>query len=246
MKNTVKRSRHDINHVKVSGQINKIWSNNEDVYVGLDLGDKSQATLMLKSGEVNGEMVTLMQGDEILVHGFVKDAPYFESLQKFLERSKSNIPNVPDVEIKRAMTVIVPESLESDPEEKTNIVRLEGTIVRSWRYDKDLFARIAIFDIRAQEQQTNAYYVTLKYTKNTVSNRKVTLDDLKEGSRIKVSGRILESRYQENLNKFLGRTDVDLNMLKVEKATAERTWANYLQTVVEVGQMIQFSKKTKK
>ncbi|MBI9047105.1 MAG: hypothetical protein JEZ06_21645 [Anaerolineaceae bacterium] len=267
--------RFDLNRTGVTGQITKIWSRRDgNVYAGLDLEPGKerglQATLLLVNGEVNGEMVSLMTGDQVSVSGWVQDVPYEETLQDFLVRAKkpdllreAKLEELKGITIQRAMTCVVPEDLLIDHSkeiEAANDVRLEGMVARIWAYSDHVFVRLAIYDshteiLEAKKKPVRqAHYVTVQFTGSQVGGRPVKIlssknghvaGGLRKGARLRVAGKFLHRWYRESMKEFLERSkrlDV-MQLIPDSDRIAAGTKANYLQSVIEADQMIQFTKK---
>jgi hypothetical protein len=220
--------------------------------------------------------ITLLVGEKVNVQGWLEDVPYEESFAAFLQRAgRSNLIEqyvelapLKDRTIQRALTVVTPTatrnisdidgSTEEDPE---NAVRLEGLVVCTWAYSRNLYARLAVYDEHATilEGDGNAglprrqaRYVTVQFSDGEVDGRALRLgnsggSDLQPGvirrdDRIRISGRLKGRIYVETMRKWMSQakcTEVTSTLPNVDMLL-EGVKARYGQVVIEATRLIQF------
>jgi hypothetical protein len=161
-------------------------SNSHHVLVHLASGE-NRITLALPEEHD----ITLLFGENVRVQGWLEDVPYEESFTSFLQRAGrpdllekyTELAAIREVTIQRALTVITPTKTQNieDPAEiidPDNNVRIEGVVVRTWAYSRNLYARLAVYDVHApavHEDDRNglprrrARYVTIQFTNGMVA-----------------------------------------------------------------------------
>lgn len=267
--NTTGVEKFDLNWATVNGEILRIrpWQDN---LVLVYLQETSSApdapllTLALPNGQVNGQDISAMVGDQIRVTGWLQDWPYTESLAQFLSRSRR--PNLhkelslPDIHIQRALTCIVPEEsarLEDDEDipadAQTNFARVEGSIARTWEYGGHKYCRVIVFDRHTQlkdDGKRQPHYLSIQFTGGMVGGRPIqisskagTKNALCPGTRIRVSGRLIHRLYFENLRDYLNdakRVDLLSNMPDADRVNAD-VRVRYVQVMLEARSLMQFA-----
>ncbi|MEA3350386.1 MAG: hypothetical protein U9Q82_07190 [Chloroflexota bacterium] len=161
----------DINRVQISGDVQKIWDWDDDIFFKLAFreeedGNPRYVTMRLAGGMIGGELVSLQPDDAVTVTGYLADSPHTETLSHFLESAnRSNyLQEVSDpeewkrVRIKRVATRVNVTELRlngsrlKDHSAKLNVstmlnkVQIQGVCVRAWKGGKDRFARLAVYD----------------------------------------------------------------------------------------------------
>lgn len=273
--------RFDGNQAKLYGKVTKIWSRiGGDVFARVATQGKAgddhppRVTIKFPKGKIDGEDISLMAGDTLLIHGWISDGPYTETLVNFLTRAKKEtafetcpeLKSLEAVEVKRAMTFVIPERLEVVPPEDVelaqdiNQVRVEGIVSRVWEHKGSKYLRLAVYDKYAVAQNETAkygrprrtpHYVTVQFVNGMVDGRPVTLlgkdsqqkgGGIKVGERIRITGRIGESFYKESLRTFL---------LSAKQAAAigtfsnpsvvDEAWSSYSETCVIADKLIAYT-----
>ena len=274
--------RFDGNQAELYGTVTKIWNRiGGDVFARVATQGKAgeehppRVTIKFPKGKINGEDISLMAGDVFLVQGWISDGPYNETLANFLTRAKKEkafeicpeLKPLEGVEVKRAMTFVIPERLEFVPPEDMefvqdiNQVRVEGVVSRVWEHRGSKFLRLAVYDKYAVAQNETAkfgrpkrtpHYVTVQFVNGMVDSRPVTLlkkdsqqkgGGIKVGYRIRITGRIGESFYKESLRTFL---------LSAKQAAAigtfsnpsvvDEAWSSYSETCVIADKLIAYTR----
>jgi hypothetical protein len=261
-----------MNSVAIAGTIQKIRPfNAHHVLIHMASGS-NRITLALPEEQD----ITLMVGEKVNVQGWLEDVPYEESFAAFLERAgRSNLieqyvelTSLRDRTIQRALTVVTPtktqnllnidSSTEENPE---NVVRLEGLVVRTWAYSRNLYVRLAVYDEHSANiggdgnaglPRRQARYVTVQFTDGSVDGRALRLGksgrgDLQPGvirrdDRIRVSGRLKGRVYVETMREWMSRakcTDVTSALPNVD-TLLDGVKARYGQVVIEATKLIQF------
>lgn len=260
----------DLNWATVNGKIQRIrpWQDNLVlVYLQEDSSapdDVQMLTIALPNGQVNGQDVSAMVGDQIRVTGWLQDWPYTESLTQFLSRSKRpNLQkelNLPGLNIQRALTCIIPEESaqlgddEDIPEDaQTNFARVEGSIARVWEYGGHRYCRLIMFDRHTQlkdDGKRQPHYLSVQFTGGMVNGRPVqisskagTKNALCPGARIRVSGKLIHRLYFENLRDYLNdarRIDLLSTLPDPDRLVAD-VRVRYVQVMLEARNLMRFS-----
>ena len=254
------REKFDLNQVRLSGKVQRMWASPDDADVIIRLSLRStddklnRATLKLPGGSVNGKLVTLMRGDRINVAGYLIDAPYTETGAQFVGKSykrdlAKDVPGLADIVAERMATYVIVQSLEFE-EADCNEVTIEGLVTKTWVKEKHLFVRLAIYDQYAMSDNGRSgkrghswrkpHYVSLQFPDGKVDGREVKLNDK---DRIRVNGYIRESHYSESLALFLMRNKKIGLLNDVPNADDVRNVRSpRVATYVIVDSMLQFTK----
>ena len=118
----MQEERFDLNQVKVSGRIYKIWARSDgNIYMRIENENKERVTIALPDGQVNGKDVSLKSGDEIQVEGYLKDLAYQDTLSQFFRSSGrlKSLKELPELQalvdsgegVHRYLMAVVPEIL---------------------------------------------------------------------------------------------------------------------------------------
>jgi hypothetical protein len=247
--------RFDGNQAELYGTVTKIWSRiGGDVFARVATHGKegeehpSRVTIKFPKGKIDGGDISLMAGDGILVHGWISDGPYTETLVNFLTRARQEkafdlcpeLKPLEAVEVKRGMTFIIPENLEFVPSEElkfvkeTNQVRVEGIVSRVWEHKGSKYLRLAVYDRYSVAQNETAkygrpkrtpHYVTIQFANGKVDGRPITLHgkDSKDKGGIKIGDRIrITGRIGESFYKESLRTF----LLSAKQAEAMAAFTN--------------------
>jgi len=255
------REKFDLNQVRLSGKVQRMWASPDDADVIIRLSLRSEddnklnrATLKLPGGIVNGKLVTLMRSDRITIEGHLIDAPYTETGAQFVDKSykrdlAKDVPGLADVVAERMATYVVVQNLEFE-EADCNEVTIEGVITKTWVKENQLFARMAIYDQYTKSDDgrdgkrgrswRKPHYVSLQFPDGKVDGREVKLNDK---DRIRVNGFIRESHYSESLALFLMRNKKIGLLENVPNADDVRNVRSpRVATYVIVNSMLQFTK----
>jgi len=261
--------RFDMNTVQIAGIVQKIRPfSTRHVLVHLASG-ANHITLTLPENHD----ITLFAGEMVRVQGWLEDVPYDESFAAFTQRAGrsdllekySELGAIRDAAIQRSLTVITPATTQSieDPAELAdpdNAVRLEGCIVSSWAYSRNLYVRLVIYDEHAPVidgdsrgglPRRQAHYVTIQFKDGMVDGRTIQLG--KEGGdvmpgvlhrddRIRISGQLKGRVYVETMRNWLTRAkraDVAANLPNCDMLLDD-VKARYGQIVIEATRLIQF------
>jgi hypothetical protein len=162
----------DLNAVKTTGVIAKLWGRNGDVFARLriDQSDETKApyaTLRIPNGMIGDNLVTLKEGDRARIEGYLSHVAYVESLRRFLEAAgekhffEQQVPPG-DLDAWRSIAfrrqnalvnVLALQTSTADSSAPVNFVDMEGVIARVWEYPRErevhVFARIACYDEHA-------------------------------------------------------------------------------------------------
>lgn len=267
--------RMDENTIDITGTVIHIWKKNDDVYARVETlrGSESQHSprfnLKFPRGQFHGESITLLPGDRLVIHGWICDEPYLESMQEFISRSKyplrSDSGFLPaeshDISLKRSINAVVPENYEIwNSDSHLNQIRLEGIVARAWEHKEHKFVRLAIYHDKAitTSELGNGgrfrripHYVTVQFTDGQVEGRHIQLlsqrksdgkNGIAKGDRLGVVGSLGESYYSESLQSFLlGAKRVDLLESLPDASMASTIWSSYSQTVVLAEKLICYS-----
>jgi hypothetical protein len=128
-KRTGREERFHINSVEVEGIVTRVWDRNNDIFARLAVYDQEAEvikesqdgelpkrkahylTLKFKDGKTrDGLPVSLSAKDHVRATGFLRDAPYSESLATFLRKAKKfdRIADMDDeVRVGRVATYVV-------------------------------------------------------------------------------------------------------------------------------------------
>ena len=214
--------RFDLNQVKVSGVIQRLWSRGADILLRLAVAGRSaehadQFTLVIPGGGLDRLSPTLMKADRISVVGHIQDFPYLETGLQFAERSRSAekllsaIPSLGEIVSERMATWVVVHSLEAEAGPANEVI-LDGIVSRVWNRREQLFARLAIYDPYTEviektgknnRLRRQAHYASVHFLDGIVQSRSVKLA---QKDRLRVRGVLSERRYSESLAMFLMRT----------------------------------------
>lgn len=153
----MQEERFDLNQVKVSGRIYKIWARSDgNIYMRIENENKERVTIALPEGQVNGEEVSLKSGDEIQVEGYLKDFAYQDRLSQFF-RSDGRLKYLQELPalqtlvhsgegVKRYLMAVVPENLTMTETRSKTEVKVEGNVFRKWHFDDTYCVRLLVFD----------------------------------------------------------------------------------------------------
>ncbi len=266
--NTTGVEKFDLNWATVNGEILRIrpWQDNLVLFYLRETSsasDEALLTLALPNGQVNGQDISAMVGDQIRVTGWLQDWSYTESLAQFLSRSRRpNLQkelNLPCMNIQRALTCIIPEESgqlgddEDIPEDaRTNFARVEGSIARTWEYGGHKYCRVVIFDPHTQlsnDGKRQPHYLSIQFTNGMVNGRAIqvsskpgTKNALCPRSRVRVSGRLIHRNYFENLRDFLNdakRMDLLSTLPDPDRLIAD-VRVRYVQVMLEARNLMLF------
>lgn len=181
------RERFDINHVAATGTIGSVWGRNGDVFARLAVSNREQefetdprhsthVTLRIDKGMIRDKAVSLRQGDQVWIDGYLVHKEYHETLRNFLEEAQAHTfldhVDPSDLDAWRRLTLrrrngLVnvlylsihpkdgsPVQVFGRPHENLplgmNLALLEGIVARVWEYrhegGTDLFTRLAVYD----------------------------------------------------------------------------------------------------
>lgn len=179
--------RFDINHVAACGIIGSVWGRNGDVFARLTVSTRNRefetdprhsahVTLRFSQGILGSKAVSLRQGDEAWIEGYLVHKEYHETLRRFLEdaHAQTFLDHVDpsDLNAWRGLTLKRRNGLvnvhymslhprddspnedfglsENDTRFGCNLALVEGIVARVWEYrhdgGTDLFARLAVYD----------------------------------------------------------------------------------------------------
>jgi len=269
--------RFDCNQVELVGLVTKIWARSTgDIFariiIGEDSGDEkdhpesgavdARLTLLLPSGQVNDQDISLIKGDALHITGYLNDITQWDNLGDFLLKARQTnlIERVPelapamDAHVKRLVTCLIPESLDVLDSRIDQIIprsnaRLEGVVARVWEYGGHLFARLAVYDQHTLTTNTpgnngrmrrTPHYVTVQFTNEQVDGRCV---NLKQKDRIRVSGTLGSRVYSENLRTFLISAHKAIVLANLSDGQApDEVWTAYVQTCLVAQTMIQYTR----
>jgi hypothetical protein len=261
--------RFDMNTVQIAGTVQKIRPfNTHHVLVHMASG-ANHITLTLPEDHD----ITLFAGEMVRVQGWLEDVPYDESFAAFIQRAGRSdllekypeLSAIRDVTIQRALTVITPAATQNieDPaalDDPDNSVRLEGCIVSSWIYSRNLYVRLVVYDEHAPViagdgrsglPRRKAHYVTIQFRNGMVDGRTIKLGSeecdvtpavLHRDDRIRISGQIKGRVYVETMRKWLTRAkraDVSSTLPNCDMLLDD-VKARYGQIVIEATRLIQF------
>lgn len=211
-------------------------------------------TARIENGLLHGELVTVMPGDWVTIDGYLADMPYDESIREFLNdvqaprAQKKNgsflggkiidaFPNKEDwdkVRVKRVNTRLEVVDLQihqgAGNRESVNFAEVEGVVASTWRWDGDLYARLAIYDRYAQalpgtgkngHPRRKPHYVTVVFPDSLISGRTI---ELHEKYRVRVRGAVLMRLYTETLREMLIR-NAKIGLLLAEIPNADQIGA---------------------
>jgi len=262
-KQSPKREKFDLNSVRVSGNVRRIWPSGDDILLRLAAGDEDapttpRLTVLIPGGCVNGEPVTLMKEDWISVTGHLVEAPYTETGRQFAERSRKesllqDVPGLSNVSTERMATYIVVETLEycgKPAAPVLNEAKVEGIVSSVTQVENQIYVRLAIYDEHTSVRDgktgkdgrpwRKAHYISVHFVDGRVNGRTISL---KEKDRVRVSGQLSERRYSETLAAFLmrakqiGLLSKAINADDVRVVRTPRT-----STYVQASAMLQFTK----
>jgi hypothetical protein len=264
--------RFDMNTVTIAGIVQRIRPfNAHHVLVHMASGENRVTIALPEEHDI-----TMMVGERITVHGWLEDVPYDESFSAFLQRAgKSDLlekytelAGIRDQTIQRVLTVVTPETTQSEPvgddvsvDDPDNAVRIEGIIVRAWAYSNNLYARLAIYDKHADSlaedgnnglPKRQARYVTVQFTDSRVDGRQLKIGGkasmdvipgvIHRNDRVRISGSMKGRVYVESMRDWLGRakrTDITSQLPNADMLL-DGVKARYGQVVIEATRLIQF------
>jgi hypothetical protein len=226
MEEIMTQEHFDINRVQISGEIQKIWDWDDDVFFSLSFkeeedGHPRYVVCRLAGGMIGGELVTLQPDDAITVSGYLTDSPHTETIDQFLDSAKQGdfLESVPDPEpwqeitIERVDTRLDVTGLQMNGKSMHNQVQIQGICVNKWKGGRDRFARLAIYDEhtriighnpRKGLPRRKPHYVTVRFVGGKAGDEPIKL---RKKGRLRASGRVHIHFYKQNLHSVLLRTD---------------------------------------
>jgi len=258
-----------MNSVQIAGTVQKIRPfNAHHVLVHMSSG-ANRITLALP----DEHDITLLPGENVRVHGWLEDVPYDESFSSFMQRAGrqdlldkyEELAAIKEVAIQRALTVITPSTTQNievpeDNLDPDNTVRIEGVVVRTWAYSRNLYVRLAVYDEHAIAingdarnglPRRKARYITVQFTNGVVDGRELRLGKaggdfapalICRDSRIRISGKLKGRIYIETMREWLSRakqTEVT-STLPNSDTLLDDVRARYGQVVIEANRILQF------
>lgn len=253
--------RFDINSATVNGIVKKIHPFGRDGTIMVHLEKPRVAIALPDTGAASGGDFSLVAGDALSVTGWLKDMRFEEGLTSFLARAGrldllekyASLSDIKNKMVARSLTAIIPDSafaVEADEQDDpNNYVRLDGLVVRTWIYSRNVYARLAVYDRYEKNldemgqdgklPRRQAHYVTVQFTNGEVQGRKIHLS---RGNRLRVSGHLVTRVYIETLRDWLHQAKLAEFIQSFEDPDLlNNVRARYGQTVVQARGVIVFS-----
>lgn len=190
----------DANFAALQGKVYRVqvWKDSSLLAEVQPVDVNNRIALIFPGGQMAGEDISLMPGDDLNVKGWIRDAPYAETLQEFLVRARQKelLEKYPElgsnsgISRRRSLTCLVPEIHAQKPSSggsglENNYVRVDGVITRVWRYGNHAYIRLAVYDQHTPEipgqvgnggrPRREPHYLSVQFTQSQVDGRLIRI-----------------------------------------------------------------------